>query len=239
GSHYNAFEATLKHSSRSAELLAAYTYSKSIDNSSSLSEEVNPLNPEWSRAISAFDVRHNVVLSYDVALPFAQLTRHRSVWTDDWRLSGITRFSTGMPVTLFNNDDTSLIGSMPNGINNNGVDTPNVAAGDLKLNRNPRNGQAAFNTALITIPTEGEEGNARRRFFYGPGMENFDMSLEKKVRLGETRTLTLRAESFNVFNHAQFFGANAVNGNPDSANFGKIVSANAPRELQLAAKFSF
>jgi len=239
GSHYNAFEATLKHSSRSAELLAAYTYSKSIDNSSSLSEEVNPLNPEWSRAISAFDVRHNVVLSYDVALPFAQLTRHRSVWTDDWRLSGITRFSTGMPVTLFNNDDTSLIGSMPNGINNNGVDTPNVAAGDLKLNRNPRNGQAAFNTALITIPAEGEEGNARRRFFYGPGMENFDMSLEKKVRLGETRTLTLRAESFNVFNHAQFFGANAVNGNPDSANFGKIVSANAPRELQLAAKFSF
>lgn len=239
GSHYNALEATLKHQSRRAELLAAYTYSKSIDNSSSLAEEVNPLNPAWSRAISAFDVRHNVVLSYNVELPLAQLARRRSAWTDAWRLSGITRFSTGMPVTLFNNDDTSLIGSMPNGINNNGVDTPNVAAGNLRLNRNPRNGQAAFNTSLITIPEEGDEGNARRRFFYGPGMENFDMSLEKKVGLGEARTLTLRAESFNVFNHAQFFGPNAVNGNPDSSNFGRIVSANAPRELQLAAKFSF
>jgi hypothetical protein len=239
GSHYNAFEATLKHRSRGAELLAAYTYSKSIDNSSSLAEEVNPIDPTLSRAISAFDVRHNVVVSYNVDLPLAQLARRRNAWTNDWALSGITRFSTGMPVTLFNNDDTSLIGSMPNGINNNGVDTPNVAAGDLKLNRNPRSNAYAFNTALITIPAEGEEGNARRRFFYGPGTENFDVSLEKRVSFGESKTLTLRAESFNVFNHAQFFGPNAVNGNPDSSNFGKIVNANAPRQLQLAAKFSF
>jgi hypothetical protein len=144
-----------------------------------------------------------------------------------------------MPVTLFNNDDTSLVGSMPNGINNNGVDTPNVAAGNLQVNLNPRKGCTAFNTALITIPDEGAEGNARRRFFYGPGMENFDMSLEKKMTIREARTLTVRVESFNVFNHAQFFGPNAVNGNPGSSNFGKIVTANAQRELQLAAKFTF
>jgi len=59
------------------------------------------------------------------------------------------------------------------------------------------------------------------------------------AKMGETRELTLRAESFNVFNHAQFFGPEAVNGNPDSANFGRIVNANAPRQLQLAAKFRF
>lgn len=238
-SGYNAMELTLKHSSRYAEFLAAYTYSKSIDNSSSLSEEVNPLDPGISRAISAFDVRHNFVFSYNAPLPFADLTGRRNRWTQDWVLSGITRFSSGMPVTLYNNDDTSLIGSMPNGINNNGVDTPNIARGDLKLNRNPRNGHAAFNTALITIPEEGGMGTARRRFFYGPGTENFDASLEKKVELGESRSLVLRVESFNVFNHAQFFGPNAVNGNPDSTNFGQIINANAPRQLQLAAKFSF
>ncbi len=238
-SGYNALEVTLKHQSRNAELLAAYTYSKSIDNSSSLAEEVNPLNTSWSRAISAFDMRHNLVVSYNVTLPFTPLTHRASGWTRDWNLSGITRFSTGMPVTLFNNDDTSLIGSMPNGINNNGVDTPNIAMGNLKINRNPRNGRTAFNTALITIPAEGQEGNARRRFFYGPGMENFDMSLEKKVAVGESHSLVLRVESFNVFNHAQFFGPNAVNGNPDSTNFGKIVNASAPRQLQLAAKFTF
>ncbi len=239
GSTYNALELTVKHRGRNTELLAAYTFSKSIDNSSSLSEEVNPIDPSLSRAISAFDVRHNLVISYSAALPLTLLTtRHRN-WTSDWSLSGITRFSSGMPVTLYNNDDTSLLGSMPNGINNNGVDTPNLAPGDLKLNRNPRNGRAAFDTALITIPAVGQMGTARRRSFYGPGMENFDVSLEKKLRLGESRTLLLRAESFNVFNHAQFFGPEAVNGNPDSTGFGTIVNTDPPRQMQLAAKFSF
>jgi hypothetical protein len=59
------------------------------------------------------------------------------------------------------------------------------------------------------------------------------------MTLGDTRSLVLRVESFNVFNHAQFFGPEAVNGNPDSSNFGKIVNADAPRQLQLAVKFIF
>lgn len=244
-SHYNALELTLKHRVRNAEVLAAYTYSKSIDNSSSLSEEVNPIDQELSRAISAFDVRHNFVFSYNATLPIAELTKWHSGWTQNWVLSGITRFSTGMPVTLYNNDDTSLIGSMPNGINNNGVDTPDYTSGNLQLNRDPRNGRSAFNTSLITIPDSsdtsdlGHMGTARRRFFYGPGTENFDASLEKRVNLGESRTLALRIEGFNVFNHAQFFGPDAVQGNPDSTNFGKFINANPPRQLQLVAKFSF
>ena len=238
-SSYNALEVTLKHHSRNTELLGAYTYAKSIDNSSCLSEELNPIEPHGSRAISAFDVRQNFVLSYNVGLPFDRWTGRSNRWSRDWTLAGITRFSTGMPVTLFNNDDTSLIGSMPNGINNNGVDTPDFTPGDLKLNRNPRNGQPAFNTTLIAIPALGGMGTARRRFFYGPGTENFDASLEKSVGLGESRSLLFRVEAFNAFNHAQFFGPNAVNGNPDSANFGRTINANAPRQLQLALKFSF
>jgi hypothetical protein len=238
-SNYNAMEVTLKHQSRTGELLAAYTYGKSIDNSSSLSEEVNPIEPGISKAISAFDVRHNLAISYMARLPLEKLIAGHRRLSEGWTLSGITRFTTGMPVTLFNNDDTSLIGSMPNGINNNGVDTPNFLGGDLRLNRNPRNRQIAFDTSRFAMPAMGEIGNARRRFFYGPGMDNFDLALEKRVTFGDTRELLLRAESFNVFNHAQFFGPEAVNGNPDSANFGKIVNAQAPRQLQLAAKFTF
>jgi hypothetical protein len=220
-------------------VLGAYTYSKSIDNSSSLSEEINPIEPSISRAISAFDVRHNFVFSYNVTLPVAQLTKRKNSWSKDWTLAGITRFSSGMPVTLFNNDDTSLIGSMPNGINNNGVDTPNYTPGNLELNRNPRNGKPAFNSSLITIPALGEIGNARRRFFSGPGMDNFDTSLEKTLTIKESRSLLLRVEAFNVFNHAQFFGPNAVNGNPDSSNFSTFINANAPRQMQFVLKFAF
>ncbi len=238
-SDYNALEVTMKHRGRIGEILGVYTFAKSLDNSSSLAEEVNPIEPGVNKAISAFDVRQNFEFSYMAPLPFERLFARPRILSQGWTLSGITRLTTGMPVTLFNNDDTSLIGSMPNGINNNGVDTPNYLGGDLHLNLNPRNGRSAFDTSRLAMPKLGDIGNARRRFFYGPGMENFDMALEKKVSLGESRELLLRAETFNVFNHAQFFGPEAVNGNPDSTSFGRIVNADDPRQIQIAAKFSF
>ena len=85
----------------------------------------------------------------------------------------------------------------------------------------------------------GQIGTAARRFFYGPGMANFDMALHKSVQLSESSSLELRIEAFNVFNHAQFFGPAAVDGNITSASFGQIVSAQAPREIQLAVRFRF
>ena len=75
--------------------------------------------------------------------------------------------------------------------------------------------------------------------FYGPGIENFDMTLEKDVHFTEARSLALRFESFNVFNHAQFYGPASVDGQIEDPNFGQIVSAQAPRLVQLAAKYSF
>jgi hypothetical protein len=230
-SAYNAFDVSLRHTGRSLDLQLAYSYGKSLDESSSLAEAVNPLNPSLSRALSAFDMRQNFVASYDWKLPLGKLK--------GWSLSGITRFTTGLPVTLFNNNDTSLLGTIPNGINNDGVDTPDYAPGNLAVNTNPRNGRAAFNTALFSLPSLGQIGTAARRFFYGPGMANFDMALHKTVQLAEARSLELRIEAFNVFNHAQFFGAAAVNGNISSASFGQIVSAQPPREIQLAARFRF
>jgi len=238
-SDYNALEVSLRHTTPSLEVLAAYTYGKSIDDSSSLSEAVTPESPALSRAISAFDMRQNFVGSFDWQLPLTKMFGRRSRWTEGWSLSGIARFSTGFPVTLYNNEDTSLLGTIPNGINNNGVDTPDVVPGNLEVNTNPRGGLPAFNTALFSVPALGGIGTAGRRFFYGPGIENLDAAVHKTVRLSESRLLEFRAEAFNVFNHTQFYGPAAVNGNIGSASFGRIVSAAPPRLMQLAARFSF
>jgi hypothetical protein len=70
-------------------------------------------------------------------------------------------------------------------------------------------------------------------------MENFDMALHKVTTFRESRTLELRFETFNTFNHAQFFGPNAVNSNIDSATFGYVTQAASPRISQVAAKFTF
>ncbi len=141
-------------------------------------------------------------------------------------------------MTLYNNNDTSLLGSIPNAIDNKGVDTPNYTPGNLAWNLNPRSGASAFNTSSFSLPTLGELGTAGRRFFYGPGIENFDMALLKNTQL-TNRSLQFRLEAFNLFNHAQFYGAAAVNGNISSTNFGQIVSAASPRIVQLALKLIF
>ncbi len=247
-SNYNALEVNLRHNGGPLEFMVGYTYSKSIDQSSSLAEPVYPvaidasgkeIGPSLNRAISAFDMTHNFVASYRYELPFHHLFQNHERLTKGWVFSGITRFSTGFPVTLYNNNDTSLLGTIPNGINNNGVDTPNVAPGNLEINNNPRNGRPAFNTSLFSLPALGEIGTARRRFFYGPGISNFDVALEKNARLSESKSLEFRLETFNVFNHAQFYGPSAVEGNISSVNFGHVVSAAAPRLVQLAAKLVF
>jgi hypothetical protein len=238
-SNFNALEITVRHTGPRAELLAGYTYGKSLDTSSSLSDQVNPLNYRLTYGPSAFDLKHNFVASYRYEIPFDRISHARNRLTAGWIVSGITRFSTGFPVTLYNNSDNSLLGTQPDGVNPWGVDLPNVKPGPMNLNANPRNGLPYFNTSLFSLQPLGQPGNAARRPFYGPGVNNFDAALLKDLRVAEGKSLQFRLEAFNLFNHAQFFGSSAVNGNITSPAFGQVVSAAPPRLVQASMKFVF
>jgi hypothetical protein len=238
-SSYNALEATLNHRSRNLELLASYTYAKSIDQSTGLPEPVNPVDPSLSRALSSFDMRHNFVTSFHYQTPTLNASRAVNALANGWAIAGIARFTTGLPVTLVNNNDTSLLGTIPNGINNNGVDTPDWSGKSLSLNLDPRHNAPVFDASQLTLPALGTMGNARRRFFSGPGMENLDATLSRNFQMGDGRQLEFRAEAFNTFNHAQFFGAASVEGNISSTSFGEAVSAMSPRLMQLALRYRF
>lgn len=238
-SNFNALESSLRLTlgTRSTALIA-YTYSKSIDDASNLGEQTNPFNDRLTRVISAWDMTHNFVATYTWAVPFDRLfTRNRL--TEGWNISGTTRFSTGFPVTLADDSDNSLLGTLGNGVNNQLLDTPNVSAGPLNPNTNPRNNPLAFNTGIFSPEALGQLGTAARRSFHGPGIDNFDARIGKTLRLGETRSLDIRLEAFNLFNHAQFYGPSAVDGEVNDPNFGRIVSAAAPRLVQLAIKLHF
>jgi hypothetical protein len=244
---YNALEATVRHTSPQGEFLASYTFSKSMDNSSSNGNNgspnggdmVNFLDPRASWALSAFDMRHNFVASYNYHLPFQKLWEVNRL-TDGWAISGITRFTTGLPVTFEEYDDHSLLGTTSAG----GVgvlDVPNFTGGHLNIT-NPRLGNPAtgvhpyFNTALFPEEALGQLGNAKRRFFHGPGLNNWDLALQKGTRLTESTKLEFRAEFFNAFNHAQF---GLPSGQVTSPNFGFVTSANPARIGQVALKFIF
>ena len=238
-SNYNALETTLKYQHASSIFLLSYTYAKSIDQGSNLGEQLDPINPRNSRAISAYDLKHDFVASYSIDLPFSRLLRHSNRLLADWSVSGTARFASGLPVTLSDNSDNSYLGTLGNGVNNFLIDTPRYLPGHLEINTDGRNGSPAFNTALFPEELPGQQGNAKRRIFYGPGIENYDASLQKSVRFRDARSLDFRFEAFNVFNHSQFFGPAAIDGQEEDPNFGSIVSAAAPRLIQLAAKFAF
>ncbi len=238
-SNYNSLQLSLRHVSGRSQVIASYTYGKSLDHSSNLGEEVNPTNAALSYAVSSFDIKHNFVVSYDYELPVDRVFHATNRWTTGWDISGITHVSTGFPITLINNSDNSLLGTNPNSVNNSSVDEPDYTGGSLQINNNPRNGNPYFNTSLFSFQPWGTPGNSPRRFFYGPGSENFDMALSKRLALTETKSLLFRVEAFNIFNHAQFFGPLSVNGTLGSSSFGNVVSAAPPRILQLAMKFTF
>jgi hypothetical protein len=227
-SNYNALQANLRLAiGKQSSALFAYTYSKSIDDASSLGEQINPLNERATRVISAFDLRQNFVATY-----------HYN-FKKGFTISGTTRFSSGFPITLFDDSDRSLLGTLGNGVNNELLDTPRISPGPLQINTNPRNSRPAFNTALFAPETLGQLGNSARRFFYGPGIENFDVQVSKTLHLTESKSFDIRIEAFNAFNHAQFYGPSSVDGEINDSNFGSVVSAAPPRLIQLALKFKF
>ena len=238
-SSYNSLQVSVKHSGKRLTLSLGYTYSKSIDQASSMADPLDPFNFEATRGLSAWDLTHNFVATYDYQLPLERISRRARFLTEGWALSGITRASTGFPVTLSTSADNSLQGSNPNGVNNRFLDLPDYNGAPLTINSNPRNGLSYFNAAAFSPNAIGTLGDAGRRSFHGPGMFNTDLALLRNFQIAEAKVLQFRLETFNLFNHAQFFGPVAVNGNVDSSLFGQVVNAAPPRLMQLALKFTF
>jgi len=167
------------------------------------------------------------VASYAYALPFDRWSsRLPKRLTQGWSLNGISRFATGLPVTMSQSGDRSLVGSK-------NVDFPDFI-GPLVITdpRNPAN--QYFSKSGFTSEPLGQFGNANIRFFHGPGINNWDFSLHKDTHLRESMSMQFRAEFFDIFNHAQF---NNPTANFNSSLFGRVTTARDPRIGQLSLKF--
>ncbi|MGB9433091.1 MAG: carboxypeptidase regulatory-like domain-containing protein [Candidatus Acidiferrum sp.] len=249
-SSYNSLQINWRHTSGRLQTLVGYTFSKSLDNASGYGEQYNPINPRLSRGLSAFDSPQNFVASYAYTLPIDKLDGPKKL-TNGWQISGITRFATGLPVTILETDDRSLLGTGFGGPITLPVDTPNLL-GQVQT-MNPRNNpnHYFFTTSSFGPDVLGQEGDANRRFFHGPGINNWDFAVTKNTQLTERFNLQFRAELFNIFNHAQFItpsglvSYNCANITETSTcsqsagNFGQVTAAAAPRIGQLSLKLNF
>ena len=238
-SSYNSFQASLQHNDKYEQFMIAYTWAKSIDNGSGALDATNPYNPVLTRALSIFDVPQVFVASYTLQLPFNKWLGDGNVarrLTAGWSLAGITTFAKGQPVLLTETDDLSLSGTFlaP-------VDTPSYAnnGGPLYMDRNPRHGNPYFNPNYFVNEPLGQIGNAMRRSFVGPGLNNSNLALLKNTKVSEAKEVQFRAEAFNVFNHAQFNNPSGDYNNTGQGGFGYVTSARDPRIMQVALKFLF
>ncbi len=239
-SNYNSFQTSLRHATGRSEFLVGYTWSKVLDNASnwgtSSGGQINVLNHKLGKALSAFDMGHNFIASYSYEVPFEKfLGANRPRLTRGWVITGVTRFTTGLPVRIRENDDRSLLGTRFTGPTGQGIDEPDFHPGPLNIT-DPRTGQRYFNKSLFTREPLGRLGTSSREFFHGPGINNWDLAIHKDIRLTESKTLQARGEFFNAFNHTQFGNPT---GNILSRAFGRVTSARSPRIGQLAIKFLF
>jgi hypothetical protein len=230
-SDYNALQLSVTKHAGSSQFLASYAWAKSIDNGSGDTDKINPIYPRVSRSLSSFDMAQNFVISYVYQLPKFEKA---SAWIREplggWQFSGITRFTTGLPVTVSENIDQSLLGSSH-------TDTPNWDGHPIaKFNPRDTSRRTYFSAAQFSLQQLGTFGSANRRFFHGPGLNNWDMALSKFLVAHEHYALEFRAEFFNTFNHTQF---NNPSGNQSSASFGRVSTARDPRIGQVALRFSF
>jgi Carboxypeptidase regulatory-like domain/TonB dependent receptor len=238
---YNAGEITVERKAADITFLAAYTYSKAIDNSSAFGDLVNFANAKISRGLSSTDATHNFVASYVWVMPFDRLFKAAPKrLTQGWQMQGITRFSTGFPIQLTEgSDDISLAGSggtdMPNRVGNPVIVDPRKPnPGCVNPNTGTDTGCYFLPSAFALNTTLGTFGTANRRFFHGPGFNNTDFGLLKRTAIKEKMAFEIRGEFFNIFNHAQF---NNPGGDIDGSSFGIVTSARAPRIGQVSAKF--
>jgi hypothetical protein len=264
-SSYNSFQASLnKRLSHGLQLQASYTYSHSIDDSSGFENSgltstrgVNPFNFASNKGDSAFDARQRLVVSYDYELPhLSRFWNNVLVRTalDGWHIAGITTLQSGFPILI---SDSGAYRSLSCDSSSYYAcwDTPNVMGGTpqtydprtsslVNTSKTSTNTAALpyyyFNPNVFALEPFGIVGNEGRNNFHGPGINNTDLDLTKRVYLtsSERRWLELRLEAYNAFNHTQF-SATSVTGSINSTNFGRVLSAATARTIQLGAKFYF
>jgi hypothetical protein len=242
-SNYNSMEVTLdKRFRRGYTIRAAYTFSKSLDNSfehltsggsNSFPQNARDLHSWYG--LSDFDVRHRFVANGIWELPFGRGRKYfqeglASALLGGWELSGNFNVRSGKPFTVTQSGDPLSLGSLsttlPDLVSEPHVSNPTI---DRWFD------VAAFRVLTATTNRFGTEG---RNILIGPGFASLDFSVHRRFGLGaESRYIDFRWEVFNALNRANF---GLPNRTINSSNVGTITTlAGDPRVMQFALRLNF
>ncbi len=260
-SNYNSLQTSLsRRFARSLSLGASYTWSKALTTVSGDGTfiRVDSNTRKGNYGPADFDRRHTLAINYVYEFPhISRFGNHEATRAlfDGWQISGITFFQSGQPYDV--------------GFSIPGIGSPNLTGSytegaRIKLIGNPLTGTSndpynRLNPATYALPPVGGIGlDAPVRYLKRPGINNWDMSLQKTFAFRERARLELRADAFNVFNHTQFNGVNSTlnftsltNATPTNLylkpdgtinnknGFGTVSGARDPRIMQLVVRIQF
>jgi hypothetical protein len=278
-SDYNALTALVRYHNSHGMVQASYTWSHTIDNQSdplagdffdlkftsiagsygstgraSFSEQFNPFA---DRGNSDFDQRHNFVVFSHWTLPAPFARSKFGFLFRDWTVSELAAFRSGFPYSV--GGPTNQVAGLAYALNNR-ANIINPSQVFLPNSPAVPGGERLLNFADFTAAAAGALGNGGRNAFIGPGFYNVDLSVARSFGLrwlGEAGRLTLRADAFNVLNHAnlgnpfaQFdptndpqqtpFGIATFGRQGQQSGFPAVSPLNeTPRQIQLSVKVTF
>ena len=248
--NYNSLQVSLnRRLSHGLMFGASYTYSKVLGEAASETGTVSAYFSPRARNYGPLSFNRAQVMTFHYAYDFPHLKlmggKVTSAVVNGWTLSGITSFSSGAPVSpgISLSPTVDLTGSGTG------------SAGDsarITILCNPNSGtkigtSQAFNPSCFGMTPVGSFGNAGVGYLTGPGFQNWDMSLAKKIPigLGEKRSLQFRFEGYNTFNHTNYSGFdstfrfNSKTGAQTSATLGNFNAARPGRIMATSLRFQF
>ena len=238
---------------------SSYTYSKSEDTtqaSTFFSDATNGTTsampefiPGYNKGPADFDVRHNWVANFTVALPGGGLAGVPGAILGGWNLSGIWTMRSGNPLTVFVNTNRSRSQWNPSRGPGIGQDRPDYAPGFGPGNAVLGRPEQWFNPAAFALQPAGTFGNTGRGDFTGPNLRTLDAALSRTATWGGgagAPRLEFRLEAFNLLNRANFgvpelrAFAGTRDDEPVLATFGRITNTvTSARQVQLGVRVSF
>jgi hypothetical protein len=253
---YSALQITYNHRvSKGLTALVSYTYSKFLDNVEGNNgwsyngptnwgvTPANNYNLAADKSVDAGDIPQALVASYIYQLPVGRgkalgsgMGRVADAAVGGWQISGIATFKGGIPIGVFGNDQPTYGGNP----------RPDVTG---NVHTSHPNYHEWFNTGAFAYAPYGSFGDAPRYFsdLRGPHFQDWDTILEKNILFGERMRFQFRFETYNTFNHPNFYapeagasvwqGCDPNGGTGCASSFGTITQTFAPRNIQWAGKF--
>jgi hypothetical protein len=254
-SDYNALQATYNHRiSQGLTAMISYTYSKFLDNVegnqswsyNGNSGPANNYNLAAEKSVDGSDIPQSLVASYIYRLPVGRgraigsgMGRAANAVLGGWELSGIATFKSGIPISISGNDINTFGGNpRPDYTGNLHVSHPSIKEWF---------NTGAFSYSKLAVDGGDTWGNVPRFFsdLRGPHYQDWDTSLDKNWYFTQTLRLQFRLETYNTFNHPNFYspsGTGYAGCDPNAtsscaSSLGQITNTFPSRNVQLAAKF--